>query len=88
MEFTDAGISQWAYGGSRQVITTWSQSRLAEQGMMLELRQLSINLCTRLPQEQPLIHIHVHKCRDFSSKKDIRELVDSLCRDGEDARIT
>ena len=33
VELTDGGISQWACGDGRQVITTWSHSRPTEQGM-------------------------------------------------------
>ena len=35
VELTDGGISEWACGGGRQVITSWSQSRPTEQGMTL-----------------------------------------------------
>ena len=35
VELTDGGIFQWACGGGRQVITSWSHSRPTEQGMTL-----------------------------------------------------
>ena len=35
VEFTDGGISEWACGGGRQVITSWSHSRPTEQGVTL-----------------------------------------------------
>ena len=35
VELTDEGISEWACGGGRQVITSWSHSRPTEQGMTL-----------------------------------------------------
>ena len=35
VELTDVGISEWACGGGRQVITSWSQSRPTEQGVTL-----------------------------------------------------
>ena len=37
VEFTDGGISEWACGGGRQVITSWSQSRPTKQGVTLSI---------------------------------------------------
>ena len=44
VEFTDVGISEWACGGGRQVITSWSHSRPTEQGVTLIQRIQYINL--------------------------------------------
>ena len=44
VEFTDGGISEWACGGGRQVITSWSHNRPTEQGVTLIQGVQYINL--------------------------------------------
>ena len=54
VELTDVGISEWACGGGRQVITSWSHSRPTGQGVTLIQWIQYINLILMRATNTPL----------------------------------